>query len=54
MIKRRTGPHERSIRELRLDHTGLRVGQPLTDFQGIMSGQLLYLGQTELLAERNR
>lgn len=50
MVKRRTGPHERSIRELRLDHTGLRVGQPLADFQGIMSGQLSYLGQTELLS----
>ncbi|HSN28005.1 MAG TPA: ATPase domain-containing protein, partial [Kofleriaceae bacterium] len=51
MVKRRTGPHERTIRELKIDGTGLRVGEPLTEFQGIMSGQLVYTGQAPMLPE---
>jgi len=51
MVKRRTGPHERTIRELKLDGTGLRVGEPLTEFQGIMGGHLVYTGQGSMLPE---
>lgn len=38
MMKKRSGGHERSIRELRLISGGIQVGAPLTDFQGILSG----------------
>jgi circadian clock protein KaiC len=38
MMKKRSGGHERSIRELRLVPGGIRVGAPLSDFQGILSG----------------
>jgi len=38
MMKKRSGAHERSIRELRLAAGGIKVGAPLTDFQGILSG----------------
>jgi circadian clock protein KaiC len=38
MMKKRNGGHERSIRELRLGPETIRVGAPLTDFQGILSG----------------
>lgn len=38
MMKKRSGAHERSIRELRLAAGGIQVGAPLTDFQGILSG----------------
>ncbi len=37
MIKKRSGHHERSIRELRLHH-GIIVGNPLFDFKGILTG----------------
>src|SRR3569832_396504 len=37
VIKKRTGRHERSIRELKLDH-GIVVGPPLRDFHGILQG----------------
>lgn len=37
MIKKRSGHHERSIRELRL-HQGIVVGKPLFDFKGVLSG----------------
>ena len=38
MMKKRSGGHERSIRELRLGPDTIRVGAPLADFQGILSG----------------
>jgi circadian clock protein KaiC len=38
MIKKRSGAHEHSIRELRLREGAIQVGQPLNDFQGILSG----------------
>ncbi len=49
VVKRRTGPHERWIRELRIDSTGLRVGAPLRDFLGIMTGNLIYSGHNQML-----
>lgn len=54
MVKRRTGPHERSIRELKLDATGVRVGAPLVEFQGIMGGNLAYLGASPMLPDAKR
>jgi circadian clock protein KaiC len=44
VLKKRVGTHEDTIRELRLTAQGLQVGEPLTDFQGIMSGIPTYLG----------
>ena len=38
MMKKRSGGHERSIRELRLGPNGIYVGAPLSDFQGVLSG----------------
>lgn len=38
VYKRRSGPHERTIRELCIDSDGIRVGPPLKNFQGIMTG----------------
>jgi circadian clock protein KaiC len=38
MIKKRSGPHEHTIRELRLGPDCIRVGEPLTNFHGVLSG----------------
>jgi circadian clock protein KaiC len=38
MMKKRSGGHERSIRELRLGPDAIHVGAPLIDFHGILSG----------------
>ena len=38
MMKKRSGSHERSIRELRLGPGAIHVGAPLSDFHGILSG----------------
>jgi len=38
MMKKRSGGHERSIRELRFASNTITVGPPLSHFQGILSG----------------
>jgi circadian clock protein KaiC len=38
VLKKRGGPHERSIRELRLTSKGLHVGEPLREFRGVLTG----------------
>jgi circadian clock protein KaiC len=38
VFKKRTGPHERSIRQLSIDANGVHVGEPLRQFRGIMTG----------------
>jgi circadian clock protein KaiC len=37
-IKKRTGWHENTIRELSIDAHGLRVGEPLEQFRGVLTG----------------
>ena len=38
VIKKRTGEHERSIRELRFEKGGMRIGEPIKGFLGVLSG----------------
>ena len=38
VIKKRTGPHETTIRELTFGTEGVRVGAPLTEFRGVLTG----------------
>jgi circadian clock protein KaiC len=38
VLKKRTGPHESEIRELRLGSGGVSAGQRLFKFRGILSG----------------
>jgi len=38
MLKRRTGAHERAIRELFIEKNGIRVGEPLHGLQGLLTG----------------
>ncbi|HKY36664.1 MAG TPA: ATPase domain-containing protein, partial [Polyangiaceae bacterium] len=44
VFKRRTGPHERSIRELVIGSGGVQIGEPLRRFRGIMTGVPQYQG----------
>ena len=46
VIKKRTGMHETTIREIGVTDGRLRVGEPLTHFRGILSGIPEYLGNT--------
>jgi circadian clock protein KaiC len=45
VIKKRTGKHERTIRELRFGDKGITVGEPLREFQGIMTGSPQLVGK---------
>jgi circadian clock protein KaiC len=38
VIKKRTGPHEDTIREYRIDRDGITLGEPLIGFQGVLRG----------------
>jgi len=44
VVKRRTGPHERTIRELTMGANGVGVGRVLHEFSGVLTGQLVYTG----------
>ena len=48
-IKKRTGPHESTIREYTLSTHGLSVGAPLTGFQGVLRGTPDYVGSQQKL-----
>lgn len=44
VFKKRTGPHLRTIHELRITEEGVQVGEPLRQFRGIMTGVPIYQG----------
>ncbi len=53
VLKKRTGRHERTIREFRIDRGGIQLGQPLSDFRGVLTGVPTYHGDGDGLMERD-
>lgn len=51
IIKKRTGPHEDTIREFQVTSQGLQVGPALRDFQGVLRGVPTYVGNPRLLED---
>lgn len=49
VVKKRSGDHERTIREFRVTRGGLEVGPPLHEFQGVLTGVPEYTGGREPL-----
>jgi circadian clock protein KaiC len=49
IAKSRVSAHETSIREFRLGPTGVEVGEPLEDFEGVLGGLPSYRGRTPLM-----
>ncbi len=47
VIKKRIGPHEDTLREFRIDSTGVRVGEPLEEFHGVLTGAPTFRGSAE-------
>jgi circadian clock protein KaiC len=45
VIKKRSGPHERTIRELIFGKGGISVGEPLKDFEGVLTGVPSFVGK---------
>ena len=44
VVKKRSSAHEDTIREFRLTAEGIKIGPPLTEFQGVLSGTPTYRG----------
>jgi len=49
VIKKRSGEHERTIRELVMKNGKITVGAALTDFEGVLTGSPVYRGEFENL-----
>ncbi len=49
IMKKRGGAHERTISEFRLDQGGIRVGEPLRDFRGVLTGVPVFDGGSKTL-----
>lgn len=45
VIKKRAGPHEKTIREFHIGEEGLVVGPPLTNFHGVLRGVPNFVGE---------
>lgn len=53
VVKKRSGNHERMIRECKVQKGGLFVGEPLREFQGVLTGVPEYTGGSDpLLADQ--
>lgn len=50
VLKKRSGSHERTIRELSFEDGNIKVGLPLAEFDGIMTGVPKFRGQRKELA----
>jgi len=49
IVKKRGSEHERTIREFRLEKGGIRIGEPLREFRGVLTGVPTYEGKTDSL-----
>jgi circadian clock protein KaiC len=54
VVKKRSGDHERTIRETKVQKGGLFVGEPLRDFQGVLTGVPSYTGSPAPLLHEER
>lgn len=52
VVKKRTGAHEETVRELRLSSEGIEIGKPLVEFQGVLTGVPTYTGARGELLEK--
>ena len=51
LVKKRTGAHEDTIREYRIDGRGITLGGPLMGFQGVLRGVPELIGDHQDLLE---
>ena len=53
VVKKRSGSHEMTIRAFAIGPDHLRVGEPLTEFQGVMTGVPHYIGPSGPLMNKD-
>ena len=49
VVKNRSQDHERTIREFEVGRKGIRIGRPLTEFQGVLTGNPEFSGKSGTL-----
>lgn len=49
VVKKRAGPHERAIREFTMEGGRMRVGAPLKEFRGVLTGVPVFEGSSSKL-----
>lgn len=49
VVKKRTGAHERSIREFKVSSRGIQIGAALADFEGVLTGVPSFTGRRDAL-----
>jgi circadian clock protein KaiC len=54
VIKKRTSAHEDTIREYRIGESGITLGEPLTNFQGVLRGVPEMVGVDQALMDMHR
>jgi circadian clock protein KaiC len=52
VVKKRTGPHEDTIREYRIDDRGITLGEPLVNFHGVLRGVPMLMDNAASLLEQ--
>ena len=52
VLKKRSGAHERTIREYHMGRGGLQLGRPLTEFRGVLTGVPTYEGSADKLIDK--
>jgi circadian clock protein KaiC len=52
VVKKRAGAHEVFVRELTIGQSGVVIGEPLRQFQGVLSGLPSFSGDASLLSPR--
>lgn len=54
VVKKRSGQHEDTIREFRLEPGGIRVGPPMVEFHGVLTGVPTYHGSNESILKHSK
>jgi circadian clock protein KaiC len=51
VVKKRTGNHDRAVRQFRFTPHGIRIGAALSQFDGVLTGVPVYQGTAEALSK---
>jgi circadian clock protein KaiC len=54
IIKKRSGAHETTIRELRMTREGVQIGEPLDDFEGVLTGVPRFVGSSKQIMDHRQ
>lgn len=52
VVKKRSGRHEQTIRELTVSEHGVHIGAPLEEFQGVLTGVPTFIGKPSILQDK--